>query len=332
MPYWKNKSLLKLSDHSAAAVNELLDLAAKLKTEKQEGRSTRYLQGKNIALIFEKTSTRTRCAFEVACYDLGANCTYIGPGSSQFGDKESVTDTARVLGRLYDAIEYRGFGQNIVETLAKYSGKPVYNGLTNEFHPTQMLADLLTMREYSPKPLSETTLVYLGDGRNNTGNSLLLTGALMGMDIRIIAPPSLQPAGIIVDRALALSRQSGARITLTDDKTQSVKGADFIYTDIWVSMGESQEIWENRTRLLLPYRVTRELLTATGNRAVKFMHCLPAYHDRATPMGDWFYQQHHVAGIEVSHEVFESQDSIVFTQAENRMHTIKALLVATLAD
>lgn len=331
MQYWKNKSLLKLSDHSASAVNELLNLAAELKAAKKEGREIQYLQGKNIALIFEKTSTRTRCAFEVACYDQGANCTYIGPGSSQFGDKESVADTARVLGRLYDAIEYRGFGQTIVETLSKYSGKPVYNGLTNEFHPTQMLADLLTMQEFSPKPLTQTCFAYLGDGRNNTGNSLLLSGALMGMDVRIVAPAALQPTSLIIERALALSRHSGAVITITDDITQGVKGADFIYTDVWVSMGENQEIWEKRTNLLLPYRVTRELLAATGNQAVKFMHCLPAYHDRATPMGDWFYQHHHVAGIEVSHEVFESKDAIVFTQAENRMHTIKALLVATLA-
>lgn len=331
MGYWLGKSLLALIEHPQAEVLALLDLAADLKAAKRQGLEKAHLRGKNVALIFEKTSTRTRCAFEVACYDQGANCSYIGPGRSQLGDKESVADTARVLGRFYNAIEYRGFAQSMVEDLARFAGVPVYNGLTDDFHPTQMLADLLTMREHSNKPLNAVSFAYLGDARNNMGHSLLLTGALLGMDVRIAAPAALQPDAAIVVQAQALARQSGARITFCDDAVEAVQGCDFVHTDIWVSMGEDSSVWQERMALLLPYRIDAELMHAAGAWA-KFMHCLPAYHDRSTPLGEQFYQDHGLLGLEVAHDVFESAASVVFDQAENRMHTIKALLVATLCD
>lgn len=330
MNYWYNHSLLRLCDHPRTEILNLLALAARLKTAKQNDIERPYLLGKKVCLIFEKTSTRTRCAFETAIYDQEGHCTYLGPGASQLGEKESVADTARVLGRMYDAIEYRGFSQEIVEQLAQYAGVPVYNGLTDLFHPTQMLADLLTMQEHSPKPLQEISFAYLGDARFNMGNSLLLAGALMGMDVRIAAPKSYQPSEAIVREAYQLASDSGARITITESAEEAVKGADFVHTDIWVSMGEDQSVWAERIPLLLPYRVTSELL-AKASPDVRFMHCLPAYHDRNTPLGENFYQQYKLAGVEVSHNVFESKAAIVFDQAENRMHTIKALLAATLS-
>ncbi|SUO93568.1 ornithine carbamoyltransferase [Suttonella ornithocola] len=331
MQHWYKQSLLRLSDHPREAVIELLTLASRLKQAKKNDMERPYLLGKNIALIFEKTSTRTRCAFEVAAADQGAHTTYIAPGNSQLGEKESVADTARVLGRMYDAIEYRGFAQETVEALAKYAGVPVYNGLTDLAHPTQMLADLLTMQEYSNKPLNEIAFAYLGDARFNMGNSLLLAGALMGMDVRIAAPHAYQPERKIIEQAQALAKKSGARLMLTSDPVEAVRDCDFVHTDIWVSMGEAKEVWEERIAALLPYRVTTELMTYAIRNA-KFMHCLPAYHDRSTPVGETFFKKHKLAGIEVSHNVFESEASIVFDQAENRLHTIKALMVATLSD
>lgn len=330
MNYWKRRSLLKLADHPREAIVELLDLAATLKAAKKAGTESARLAGKNVALIFEKTSTRTRCAFEVACFDQGACCSYIGPGSSQLGDKESVADTARVLGRLYDAIEYRGFAQNIVETLAAHAGVPVYNGLTEDWHPTQLLADLLTMREHSDKPLSDISYAYLGDARYNMGNSLLVVGALMGMDVRIVAPQALQPAAGVVALARELAEKSGARLLITDDLHAGVAGADYIHTDVWLSMGEDKSQWEARIQQLLPYRIDAARVAACNNPAVKIMHCLPAYHDRNTPAGADFYQKHGLDGIEISDDIFASAANIAFDQAENRMHTIKALLVATL--
>lgn len=332
MQNWYLKNLLTIEDFSQEAVMEILGLAAQLKNAKKHGRETQHLQGKNIALIFEKTSTRTRCAFEVGAADQGAHTTYIGPGSSQLGTKESVADTARVLGRMFDAIEYRGFGQEIVETLAKYAGVPIYNGLTNESHPTQMFADLLTMQEHCNKPLADIRYCYLGDARFNTGNSLLITGALMGMDVRIAAPKALQPSAEIIAKAQQLAAVSGARIMITEDAQAAVEGCDFIHTDIWVSMGEDKSVWETRVPMLMPYRVDSALLEATGNPDVKFMHCLPAYHDLSTATGEHFAKLHNLTGIEVADDVFESAASIVFEQAENRMHTIKALMVATLSD
>ena len=330
MNYWKNRSLLKLADHPREAILDLLDHAAALKAAKKAGSETARLGGKNIALIFEKTSTRTRCAFEVACFDQGAHCSYLGPGSSQLGDKESVADTARVLGRLYDAIEYRGFAQSTVETLAAHAGVPVYNGLTEAWHPTQMLADLLTMREHSAKPLADIAYAYLGDARYNMGNSLLMAGALMGMDVRIIAPAALQPAAEHIAQARRLAEKSGARLTISDDP-QHVAGVDYLHTDVWLSMGEDKNQWEARIQQLLPYRIDATRVAACNNPAVKIMHCLPAYHDRNTPAGADFYQNHGLDGIEISDDIFASAANIAFDQAENRMHTIKALLVATLA-
>ncbi len=332
MNYWSQQHLLRLIDHPRDAIIDLLGLAARLKKAKQTGREIRHLEGKNIALIFEKTSTRTRCAFEVAAADQGASTTYIGPGSSQLGEKETVMDTARVLGRFYDAIEYRGFAQQTVDTLARYAGVPVYNGLTDLYHPTQMLADLLTMQEHCDKPLHDIRFAYLGDARFNMGNSLLLAGALMGMDVRIAAPIDLQPAPEIVKKALELAEKSGAKILVTVNPQDAIRGCDFVHTDIWVSMGESKDVWAERIAKLLPYRVDEQLMQASKNPDIKFMHCLPAYHDRHTPMGEDFFQSHKVAGIEVAHNVFEGKSSVVFDQAENRMHTIKALLVATLSD
>ena len=328
----KNRHFLKLLDFSPAEIVALLDLAAELKAAKKAGQEQQYLKGKNIALIFEKTSTRTRCAFEVAARDQGAGVTYLEPSGSQIGHKESIKDTARVLGRMYDGIEYRGFGQVVVEELAAYAGVPVFNGLTDEFHPTQMLADLLTMREHCAKPLNQIAYAYVGDARYNMGNSLLLAGALLGMDVRIGAPQALLPSADIIAKAQALAEQTGARILLTEDVAEAVKGVDFIHTDVWVSMGEPVEVWHERIALLKDYRVTPELMAAAQNPDVKFMHCLPAFHNRETKVGEWIYETFGLDGVEVTEEVFESSASIVFDQAENRMHTIKAVLVASLGD
>lgn len=328
----KNRSFLKLLDFTPEEIQYLLDLAAELKADKKAGREHKTLVGKNIALIFEKTSTRTRCSFEVAAYNQGAHVTYLGPTGSQIGIKETMKDTARVLGRMYDGIEYRGFAQTTVEELAKYSGVPVWNGLTNEFHPTQILADFLTMREHSNKPLNQISYAYLGDARFNMGNSLLVGGAKMGMDVRIVAPKSLQPAAELVAECQKVAEQTGARITITDDVDAGVKGCDFIYTDIWVSMGEPDEVWKERISLLKPYQVNASLMKRTGNPDCKFMHCLPSYHNRDTKAGEDVYQKFGMDGVEVTEEVFESPASIVFDEAENRMHTIKAVMVATLGE
>ena len=328
----KNRNFLKLLDYTPAEIRYLLDLARDLKAAKKAGKEEQHLKGKNIALIFEKTSTRTRCAFEVAAHDQGAHVTYLGPTGSQIGIKETMKDTARVLGRMYDGIEYRGFGQAIVEELAKYAGVPVWNGLTNEFHPTQILADLLTMEEHSTKPLSQIKFAYLGDARFNMGNSLLVGGAKMGMDVRIVAPKALQPSAELQAQCFAVAKETGARITITDNVDEGVKGCDFVYTDIWVSMGEPDSVWKERIGLLMPYQVNAKLMERTGNPACKFMHCLPSYHNRDTKAGEDVYQKFGLDGVEVTEEVFESPASIVFDEAENRMHTIKAVMVATLGD
>ncbi|MDL4861230.1 ornithine carbamoyltransferase [Halomonas elongata] len=327
-----NRHLLSLASHSERELRYLLDLSRDLKRAKYSGTEQRRLTGKNIALIFEKTSTRTRCAFEVAAYDQGANVTYIDPNSSQIGHKESMKDTARVLGRFYDAIEYRGFSQQIVEELAEYAGVPVYNGLTDEYHPTQMLADVMTMIEYSDKPLHEIAYAYLGDARNNMGNSLLLVGAKLGMDVRIAAPKALWPHQEHVDLCQRFAAESGARITLTEDPGEAVKGVDFIHTDVWVSMGEPVEAWGERISQLLPYQVNSALLEQSGNPRVKFMHCLPAFHNTETKVGKQIAEQYPdlANGIEVTEDVFESPACIAFEQAENRMHSIKAVLVSSL--
>lgn len=324
----KPTSFLNLMDFTADELNALLQLAAKFKADKKAGCEQQYLQGKNVALIFEKDSTRTRCAFEVACADQGAHSTYLAPSSSQIGHKESMKDTARVLGRMYDGIEYRGFAQSNVETLAHYSGVPVFNGLTNEHHPTQVLADLLTMQEHSNKSLHDIAYTYVGDARYNMGNSLLIAGAILGMDVRIAAPKHYQPNPQLVEQCYQLQKQSGARITITDDVSKAVRNTDFIHTDVWVSMGEPDEVWQERIRELLPYRVDKKLMEISGNADVKFMHCLPAIHNRETEIGERLFQKFGLDGAEVSEEVFESSASIVFDQAENRMHTIKAVLVA----
>ena len=328
----KNRHLLSLVHHSEREINYLLDLARDLKRAKYAGTEQPKLTGKNIALIFEKTSTRTRCAFEVAAYDQGAKVTYIGPGSSQIGHKESMKDTARVLGRMYDAIEYRGFSQKIVEELAEYAGVPVFNGLTDEFHPTQMLADVLTMIENSDKPLKQIKYVYIGDARNNMGNSLLLIGAKLGMDVRICGPKSLLPEDKLVKMCEGFAKESGARITVTDDIDKAVKDVDFIHTDVWVSMGEPLESWGERIKILLPYQVTPELMKRSGNINVKFMHCLPAFHNSETKVGKEIAEKYPELknGIEVTEDVFESPQNIAFEQAENRMHTIKAVMYASL--
>ena len=328
----KNRNFLKLLDYTPAEIRYLLDLARTLKAAKKAGQEEQHLKGKNIALIFEKTSTRTRCAFEVAAHDQGAHVTYLGPTGSQIGIKETMKDTARVLGRMYDGIEYRGFGQAIVEELAKYAGVPVWNGLTNEFHPTQILADLLTMEEHSTKPLNQIKFAYLGDARFNMGNSLLVGGAKMGMDVRIVAPKALQPSAELQAQCFAVAKETGARITITDNVDEGVKGCDFVYTDIWVSMGEPDSVWKERIALLMPYQVNAKLMERTGNPACKFMHCLPSYHNRDTKAGEDVYQKFGLDGVEVTEEVFESPASIVFDEAENRMHTIKAVMVATLGD
>ncbi|WP_034091756.1 ornithine carbamoyltransferase [Streptacidiphilus albus] len=317
-------------DFTAEQIHHLLDLAAELKHAKQNGAETPQLTGRHLALIFEKASTRTRCAFEVAAADQGATTTYLGPDGSHLGHKESVADTARVLGRMYDAIEYRGFAQSTVTTLARYAGVPVYNGLTDQCHPTQSLCDVFTMREHSNKPLTEISYCYLGDARNNTANSLLVMGSLLGMDVRIAAPGALWPAADLVTRCRELAESSGARITITEDVEEAVHGADYLYTDVWVSMGESADTWAERIVQLLPYQVNAKTLAATGNPDTAFLHCLPALHDRTTSLGADLFARYGLDGLEVTDEVFESPASLVFDQAENRMHTIKAVLVATL--
>ncbi len=324
------RSFLKLLDFTPEEIRYLLDLAAELKAAKKAGTEKQTMKGKNIALIFEKTSTRTRCSFEVAAYDQGAHVTYLGPSGSQIGIKETMKDTARVLGRMYDGIEYRGFGQAIVEELAKYAGVPVWNGLTNEFHPTQILADFLTMQEHAGKPLKQVSYAYLGDARFNMGNSLLVGGAKMGMDVRIVAPKALQPAAELVAECRKVAEQTGARITITDNVDEGVKGCDFIYTDIWVSMGEPDSVWKERIDMLMPYQVNASLMARTGNPDCKFMHCLPSYHNRDTKAGEEVYKKFGLDGVEVTEDVFESPASIVFDEAENRMHTIKAVMVATI--
>ena len=329
----KNRHLLSLVHHSEREINYLLDLSRDLKRAKYSGTEQQQLKGKNIALIFEKTSTRTRCAFEVAAYDQGARVTYIDPNSSQIGHKESMKDTARVLGRMYDAIEYRGFKQSTVQELADYAGVPVFNGLTDEFHPTQMLADVLTMIEHCDKPLRQISYVYIGDARNNMGNSLLLIGAKLGMDVRICGPKALLPEASFVEMCESFAKESGARLTVTEDIDKAVKGADFVHTDVWVSMGEPLDAWGKRIKLLLPYQVTPELMKRTGNPKVKFMHCLPAFHNSETKVGRQIAEKYPelANGIEVTEDVFESPMNIAFEQAENRMHTIKAVMVASLA-
>ena len=328
----RNRHFLKLLDFTPQEIRFLLDLSFQVKKAKYSGNEQPRLKGKNIALIFEKTSTRTRCAFEVAAYDQGAHITYLGPSGTQIGYKESMKDTARVLGRMYDGIEYRGFGQDIVEELAAYSGVPVWNGLTDEFHPTQVLADLMTMIEFAYKPLHQISFAYLGDARNNMGNSLLVGAAKMGMDFRAVAPKKVQPAKELVDTCLSIAKDTGAKITLTDNVAEGVKGVDFLYTDVWVSMGEPDSAWEERIRLLKPYQVNKQVIKLTGNKNVKFLHCLPAFHDRETVVGREIYQKFGMEAMEVTDDVFESEHSIVFDQAENRVHTIKAVLLATLGD
>ena len=324
------RNLLKEIDLTPDEVRALLDLAAELKAAKREGREQRRLTGKNVALVFEKTSTRTRCAFEVAAADQGASTTYLDPSGSQIGHKESARDTARVLGRFYDGIQYRGAGHDVVETLGAFAGVPVWNGLTDDWHPTQSLCDALTMREHAAKPDEQIAYAYVGDARFNMGNSLLVTGAILGMDVRIVAPRSLWPSDDVVAIARRYAVESGARVTLTEDVAEGVRGVDFVHTDVWVSMGEAKEVWAERIQLLTPYQVNAELLAATGNPRVKFMHCLPAFHDLETKVGQDVHEQFGLKELEVTDDVFESDASIVFDQAENRMHTIKALMVATM--
>ncbi|AVZ75843.1 ornithine carbamoyltransferase [Streptomyces lunaelactis] len=327
----EGRHFLKELDFTAEEFRGLIDLAAELKAAKRAGAEVQRLRGKNIALIFEKTSTRTRCAFEVAAADQGAATTYLDPSGSQIGHKESVKDTARVLGRMFDGIEYRGHGQGVLEELAVHAGVPVYNGLTDEWHPTQMLADVLTMTEHTDKPLDQITYAYLGDARYNMGNSYLVTGALLGMDVRIVAPRLLWPDDTIVALVRGLAEVSGARVTLTEDVAEGVRGADFVATDVWVSMGEAKQVWDERIALLGPYAVTMDVLRATGNADVRFLHCLPAFHDLGTKVGREIHESHGLTELEVTDEVFESDHSVVFDEAENRMHTIKAIMVATLA-
>ena len=325
------RHFLKELDFTEEEFRGLIELAAELKAAKKAGTETQYLRGRSIALIFEKTSTRTRCAFEVAAADQGASTTYLDPSGSQIGHKESVKDTARVLGRMYDAIQYRGDSHANVEELAAYAGVPVYNGLTDDWHPTQMLADVLTMTEHTTKPLGDIAFAYLGDARFNMGNSYLVTGALLGMDVRIVAPRAYWPAEEIIGHARELAEAGGGRITLTEDVTAGVRGTDFVATDVWVSMGEPKEVWDERIDALGPYAVTMDVLRATGNPDVKFLHCLPAFHDLGTKVGREIHERHGLDALEVTDEVFESAHSVVFDEAENRLHTIKAILVATLA-
>lgn len=326
----RNRNFLKLLDFTPEEIKYMLTLAADLKKAKYTGTEQPRLKGKNIALIFEKDSTRTRCSFEVAAHDQGAHVTYLGPSGSQIGKKESMKDTARVLGRMFDGIEYRGFTQATVEELAKYAGVPVWNGLTNEFHPTQILADFLTMMEHVDKPLSQVTYAYLGDARYNMGNSLMVGGTKMGMDVRIIAPAQLQPDPELISTCKEIAAETGAKVTVTDNVAEGVKGCDFLYTDVWVSMGEPQDVWKERIDLLLPYQVNKKVMELTGNKNCKFMHCLPAFHNLETSIGRDVYKQFGLEALEVTEDVFESPHSIVFDEAENRMHTIKAVMVATL--
>jgi ornithine carbamoyltransferase len=329
----RNRSLLTVQDYTQREFRYLLDLARDLKRAKYARTEQKHLEGKEICLIFEKTSTRTRCAFEVACYDQGANVTYLDPSGSQIGHKESFKDTARVLGRMYDAIEYRGASQTGVETLAKFAGVPVYNGLTAEYHPTQMIADIMTMREHSDKPVSQIKYAYVGDTRSNMGHSLMIAGCLMGMDVRICGPESLWPTQEYQKIARGLEAQSGAKLTITDDPKAAVKDVDFIHTDVWVSMGEPKEVWKERIALLTPYQVNKELMKAGGNPQVRFLHCLPAYHDTETTVGKQIAETYGMTnGLEVTNDVFESEANLAFEQAENRLHSIKALLVATLGE
>jgi ornithine carbamoyltransferase len=328
----RNRSFLKLLDFSPDEIRFLLDLSRDLKRAKYAGIEQPRMVGKNIVLIFEKPSTRTRAAFEIAAYDQGARVTYLDPSGSQIGKKESMKDTARVLGRMYDGIEYRGFGQDIVEALAEYANVPVWNGLTNEFHPTQVLADLFTMMEHTTKPLNEVKLAYLGDARFNMGNSLLVGAAKMGMDFRSVAPKAVQPQPELVQKAKDIARQTGARIKITDNPEEGVAGCDFLCTDVWVSMGEPEDVWKDRIELLKPYQVNKDMMKLTGNRNVKFLHCLPAFHNRETTIGEQIYQKFGLESMEVTEEVFESDASIVFSEAENRIHTIKAVMVATLGS
>ncbi|HNX06433.1 MAG TPA: ornithine carbamoyltransferase [Bacteroidales bacterium] len=327
----KNRNFLKELDFTPEEMKFLLKLSADLKAAKYAGTEQQMLKGKNIVLLFEKDSTRTRCAFEVAALDQGAHVTYIGPSGSQMGKKESMKDTARVLGRMYDGIEYRGYAQTIVEELAKYAGVPVWNGLTNEFHPTQILADFLTMSEHCNKPLNQISFAFVGDAKNNVGNSLMAGAAKMGMDFRAGAPKSCQPDKKLVEECKKIAKETGAKITITDDPQAAVKGVDFIYTDVWVSMGEPDNVWVERIKLLKPYQVNAKLMKATGNPNTKFLHCLPAFHNRETKVGEEIFQKYGLDGMEVTEDVFESKNSIVFDEAENRMHTIKAVMVATLA-
>ena len=329
----RNRSLLTVQDYTQREFKYLLDLARDLKRAKYARTEQEHLKGKEICLIFEKTSTRTRCAFEVACHDQGATVTYLDPSGSQMGHKESAKDTARVLGRMFDAIEYRGAGQDTVEQLAKYAGVPVYNGLTDEYHPTQMLADVMTMREHSDKPISQISYAYVGDTRSNMGHSLMIAGCLMGMDVRLCGPRQLWPADEYSRIARELEQKYGAKLTITDDPQAAVEGVDFIHTDVWVSMGEPKEVWQERISLLKKYQVNAELLRASGNPQVKFMHCLPAFHDTETKVGKEIAEHYGMDnGVEVTNDVFESEANVAFDQAENRLHTIKAILVATLGD
>jgi ornithine carbamoyltransferase len=328
----RGRSFLTLNDYSGEEILYLLDLAAELKAAKKEGREEQKLVGKEIALIFEKDSTRTRCAFEVAAYDQGANVTFIGPGGSHMGHKETAKDTARVLGRMYDAIEFRGFAESVADELAAWSGVPVYNGLTDEWHPTQILADFLTIREHVPKPLDDVSFCYLGDARFNMADTYIIGGAKVGMDVRIASPKSLWPRKEVVDSAKKIAGTTGARITLTDRIEDAVLGCDVLATDVWVSMGEADEVWAERIDMLLPYQVNAKTMSLTGNPEVKFMHCLPAFHNTDTEVGKEIYEKYGLEALEVTDEVFESPASIVFDEAENRLHTIKAVMVATLSS
>jgi ornithine carbamoyltransferase len=328
----RNRHFLKELDFTPQEIKFFLDLAFELKKSKYAGTEQPRLKGKNIALIFEKDSTRTRCAFEVAALDQGAHVTYLGPSGSQIGKKESMKDTARVLGRMFDGIEYRGYAQTIVEDLAKYSGVPVWNGLTNEFHPTQMLADFMTMMEHIDKPLNQVSFAFLGDAKNNVGNSLMVGAAKMGMNFRAVAPESCQPDSDLVAQCQEIAKETGAKITVTDNVEEGVKGCDFLYTDVWVSMGEPTEVWAERIKLLNPYQVNMDVVKKTGNPNVKFLHCLPAFHNRQTTVGEDIFQKFGLDGLEVTDDVFESEMSIVFDEAENRLHTIKAVMVATLGS
>lgn len=328
----RNRNFLKLLDFTPEEIKYLLDLSKELKAAKYAGTETQRLKGKNVVLLFAKDSTRTRCAFEVAAFDQGAAVTFIGPSGSQMGKKESMKDTARVLGRMYDGIEYRGFGQEIVEELGAHAGVPVWNGLTDEFHPTQVLADFLTIMEHTDKPLNEITLVYLGDARNNMGNSLMVGSAKMGVKFRAVAPKNLWPNEELVKKCKEIAEETGAVIEFTDDPVKGVMGADFLYTDVWVSMGEPEAVWEQRIKVMKPYQVNMEMIKNTGNPNVKFLHCLPAFHNRETTVGEEIFQKFGLEAMEVTDEVFESSHSIVFDEAENRLHTIKAIMVATLGD